>query len=61
MLNKGVEKFRSGRMNSMDTENSELTIEITTPETFEKIDDMLLGIRRSKVHEIVAAIGISHG
>ena len=44
-----------------DAERSGRPIEVSTPENFEKIHDMVLADRRVKVREIVDAIGISYG
>ena len=44
-----------------DAKRSGCPVKVVTPETIEKIHDMVLSDRRFKVREIVEAIGISHG
>jgi histone-lysine N-methyltransferase SETMAR len=61
MVKKWFTEFRCGRTSTADAERPGRPVEVSTPETIEKIHDMVLADRRLKVREIVEAIGISHG
>ncbi|QQP40773.1 Putative mariner transposase [Caligus rogercresseyi] len=61
MVKKWFTEFRCGRTSTIDAERSGRPVEVATPETIQKIHDMVLADRRLKVREIVEAIGISHG
>ncbi|QQP51330.1 Mariner transposase [Caligus rogercresseyi] len=61
MVKKWFKEFRCGRTSTIDAERSGRPVEVATPETIQKIHDMVLADRRLKVREIVEAIGISHG
>ena len=56
MVKKWFTEFRCGRTGTIDVERSGRPVEVTIPETIEKIRNMVLADR-----EIVEAIGISHG
>ena len=58
MVKKWFTEFRCG---TADAERPGRPVEVSTPETIEKIHDMVLADRRLKVREIVEVIGISHG
>ena len=61
MVKKWFTEFRCGRTSTKDAERSGRPVEVSTPETIEKIHDLVLADRRLKVREIVDIIGISHG
>ncbi|QQP31396.1 Mariner transposase, partial [Caligus rogercresseyi] len=61
MVKKWFTEFRCGRTCTIDSERSGRPVEVATPETIQKIHDMVLADRRLTVQEIVEAIGISHG
>ena len=56
---KWFQDFWSSHMSMSGAERSEGPVEATTPETVDKIHDMVMDDRRVKVHEIASAVGIS--
>lgn len=56
-----VNEFKRGRKSTKDEHRSGRPIEVSTPETIDKIHDMVLNDRRIKLREIVEVTGVSKG
>lgn len=52
--------FYSDHLSTNDAEHSGWPVEVTTEENLKKIQDMVLEVRRLKVHEITYTVGISN-
>lgn len=50
-------EFHSSRISTNDSENSDPSVELATPETIEQMHDMVLVDRTLKIREISKAIG----
>lgn len=61
MVKKKCSKFRCGCTSTGDVERSGPPVEVSTPETVEKIHDMVSAGWSLKALDIMEAIGISHG
>ncbi|KAG5328141.1 SETMR methyltransferase, partial [Acromyrmex charruanus] len=54
-------EFKRGRSSVFDEERPSRPADVVTEEIVEKVHDMILADRRTKVHEVVEAVGVSYG
>ncbi|KAG5345034.1 SETMR methyltransferase, partial [Acromyrmex heyeri] len=54
-------EFKRGRSSVFDEERPGRPADVVTEEIVEKIHDMILADRRTKVHEVAEAVGVSYG
>ncbi|XP_018329299.1 uncharacterized protein LOC108739748 [Agrilus planipennis] len=54
-------EFKRERISVFDEERPELPVDVVTEETIEKVYDMILAHRRTKVREVAEAVGVSTG
>ncbi|KAG5327768.1 SETMR methyltransferase, partial [Pseudoatta argentina] len=54
-------EFKRGRSSVFDEERSGCPADVVTEEIIEKDHDMILADRRTKVHEVAKAVGVSYG
>lgn len=54
-------EFKRGRTSVFDEEHPGRTADVVTEEIIEKVHDMILADRRTKVREVAKAVGVSYG
>ncbi|KAG5341710.1 SETMR methyltransferase, partial [Acromyrmex heyeri] len=54
-------EFKRGRSSVFDEERPGRPADVVTEEIIEKVHDMILADRRTKVHEVTKAVGVSYG
>jgi len=56
-----VQKFSEGRKSIEDEHNVDRPVEVATPATLQRIEDIIRGDRRVTIDTVATAIGCSHG